>query len=91
MTDIKSEESLYVSRSRQRLEHLNGLTKIPTANSDAYTRWSRVRLDRILVDYMLREGFNETAGQLAREEGIEVGLILISLVNKESRSRTRSE
>jgi len=71
LTDIKSEESLYVSRSRQRLEHLNGLTKIPTANSDAYTRWSRVRLDRILVDYMLREGFNETAGQLAREEGIE--------------------
>jgi hypothetical protein len=25
---------------------------------------------------MLREGFNETAGQLAREEGIEVGLKL---------------
>jgi len=72
LNDTKVEETMYVSRSKQRLSHLNELTHIPSANSEAYTQWSRVRLDRILVDYMLREGFSETALHLAKAESIEV-------------------
>ncbi|CAG8440833.1 2163_t:CDS:2 [Ambispora leptoticha] len=68
LNDIKEEESMYVSRSRIRLEHLNELTKIPTANVEAYAQWSRTRLDRILVDYMLREGLSRTAEKLAKED-----------------------
>ena len=36
-----------------------------------YEEWSRTRLDRLLVDYLLRNGYKESAGALAREKGIE--------------------
>src|SRR5438046_630590 len=71
---------MYVSRSKQRLSHLNELTHIPSANSEAYTQWSRVRLDRILVDYMLREGFSETAIHLAKAESIEVEVVTFNIL-----------
>ncbi|CAG8556075.1 200_t:CDS:2 [Funneliformis mosseae] len=71
LNDAKVEEAMYVSRSKQRLSHLNELTHIQSANSEEYTIWSKVRLDRILVDYMLREGFSETATHLANAESIE--------------------
>ncbi len=67
---------MYVSRSKQRLSHLNELTHIQSANSEEYTSWSKVRLDRILVDYMLREGFGETAAYLAKAESIEVEVVI---------------
>ncbi|CAJ0760398.1 10775_t:CDS:10 [Entrophospora sp. SA101] len=71
LNDSKAEGAIYLSRSKQRLAHLNELTRITNPGSEDYTRWSRVRLDRILVDYMLREGFSKTAGQLAKDESIE--------------------
>jgi len=36
-----------------------------------YEEWSRTRLDRLLVDYLLRYGYKESATALAREKGIE--------------------
>ena len=36
-----------------------------------YDEWSRVRLNRLLVDYLLRSGYGESARQLAKEKGIE--------------------
>jgi macrophage erythroblast attacher len=36
-----------------------------------YEEWSRTRLDRLLVDYLLRNGYKESAQALAREKGIE--------------------
>lgn len=36
-----------------------------------YEEWSRTRLDRLLVDYLLRNGYQESAGALAREKGID--------------------
>jgi macrophage erythroblast attacher len=35
-----------------------------------YEEWSRTRLDRLLVDYLLRGGYKESAVALAREKGI---------------------
>lgn len=35
-----------------------------------YEEWSRTRLDRLLVDYLLRHGYKESAEALAREKGI---------------------
>ena len=34
-----------------------------------YEVWSRTRLDRLLVDYLLRHGYNESARALADEDG----------------------
>jgi hypothetical protein len=36
-----------------------------------YEEWSRTRLDRLLVDYLLRYGYKESATALAKEKGIE--------------------
>jgi macrophage erythroblast attacher len=36
-----------------------------------YEEWSRTRLDRLLVDYLLRYGYKESATALAREKNIQ--------------------
>ena len=36
-----------------------------------YEGWSRTRLDRLLVDYLLRYGYKESATALAKEKNIQ--------------------
>ena len=36
-----------------------------------YEEWSRTRLDRLLVDYLLRYGYKDSATALSKEKGIE--------------------
>ncbi|KAI9102804.1 CTLH/CRA C-terminal to lish motif domain-containing protein [Phlyctochytrium arcticum] len=67
LAETKGEEQLYIHRTKVRLTHLKELMGIQSAESDEYTRWSQTRLDRILADYMLRNGYAETAGLLASE------------------------
>ncbi|KAI9348102.1 CTLH/CRA C-terminal to lish motif domain-containing protein [Obelidium mucronatum] len=69
--ESKEEEALYANRSRIRLQHLDDLLNVPSQDSPAFTRWSKTQLDRILVDYMLREGCFTSAKQLAAEAEIE--------------------
>jgi macrophage erythroblast attacher len=45
--------------------------QIPTLVDVKYEEWSRVRLDRLLVDYLLRMGYTGSARQLAQEKHIE--------------------
>ncbi|ORX98890.1 hypothetical protein K493DRAFT_329233 [Basidiobolus meristosporus CBS 931.73] len=71
LQDAKQEELLFTKRSKARLQHLSELNQIVSYNDEAYTRWSRVRLDRVLVDFMLRSGFSETAKALAKDTNIE--------------------
>ncbi|KAF2841437.1 hypothetical protein M501DRAFT_1046243 [Patellaria atrata CBS 101060] len=56
--------------SRARIEHLGELYKIPSLVDVKYDEWARVRLDRLLVDYLLRFGYGSSAAALAREKGI---------------------
>ncbi|KAI8617981.1 CTLH/CRA C-terminal to lish motif domain-containing protein [Chytriomyces sp. MP71] len=71
LQDSKDEEAVYTSRSRIRLQHLDDLLTVPGQESPAFTRWSKTQLDRVLVDYMLREGCFETAQLLADDAEIE--------------------
>lgn len=57
-------------KTKARITHLAELHKIPNLADVKYEEWSRVRLDRLLVDNMLRQGFFESAKQLADEKGI---------------------
>lgn len=41
------------------------------SSTERQSRWEKVRLDRALVDYMLREGMYDTAHKLAQSHGIE--------------------
>ena len=51
-----------------RLEHLAALG---TPLKDHAIDWNRRRMDRLLVDHLLRCGYMTTAMELAREAGIE--------------------
>ncbi|KAF9183499.1 Golgi transport complex subunit 4 [Haplosporangium sp. Z 767] len=71
LKDTRAEESLYSQRTKVRLQHLQDFTTINTLDSEDFARWSRIRLNRILIDSMLRDGFRKTAMLLAKSEHIE--------------------
>jgi len=68
---LHEEEKAIQRHSRQRIQHLQDLYEIPSLADVKYDEWSRVRLNRLLVDYLLRSGYGESARALAREKGIE--------------------
>ncbi|KAJ5927987.1 hypothetical protein N7466_006943 [Penicillium verhagenii] len=74
MESLQEEERRIQTQSRKRIQHLEALHEIPNLADVKYDQWSRVRLDRLLVDHMLRSGFSESAKQLAEERGID-GLV----------------
>ena len=71
MEVLQEEEKKIHTQSRKRIQHLENLYRIPSLVDVKYDEWSRVRLNRLLVDHMLRSGFSESAKQLAAEKGIE--------------------
>jgi macrophage erythroblast attacher len=71
MENLQEEEKKIQIQSRKRIQHLEALHKIPSLADVKYDQWSRVRLDRLLVDQMLRSGYSESAKQLAQEKGVE--------------------
>jgi macrophage erythroblast attacher len=68
---LHNEELTIQRHSRARLEHLNDLYQIPSLADVKYEEWSRIRLNRLLVDYLLRNGYEQSARELAKEKGIE--------------------
>ncbi|KAJ1974014.1 GID complex subunit containing RING finger motif [Dimargaris xerosporica] len=71
LQDTKTDEEEFIRRSKLRAQHLNALYEISSYESPEYQSWSRTRLSRFLVDYMLRKGYHESAVQLAKTEQIE--------------------
>ncbi|RAL08375.1 FYV10 family protein [Aspergillus homomorphus CBS 101889] len=74
MEILQQEEKMIHEQSKKRIQHLESLHQIPSLADVKYDQWSRVRLDRLIVDHMLRSGYLESAQQLAHEKGIE-GLV----------------
>ena len=64
------ERNLHVA-SRRRIEHLQSLYEIKSLADVKYESWSKIRLARLLVDYLLRGGYDESARALAKAKGIE--------------------
>ncbi|XP_057522677.1 protein MAEA homolog [Amaranthus tricolor] len=58
-------ENLQVQRCRIRLDHLESV------DADTISEWSNIRLKRILVDYMLRLSYYESATSLAETSNIQ--------------------
>ena len=71
MEGLHQEEKKIHDQSRKRIHHLESLHHIPSLADVKYDQWSRVRLDRLIVDHMLRSGYTESAQQLAKEKDIE--------------------
>lgn len=55
---------------KRRIEHLKEHSSDQPA---AASVWKRKRMDRMMVEHLLRCGYYNTAVKLARQSGIEVG------------------
>ncbi|WXC49036.1 hypothetical protein QX201_008727 [Fusarium graminearum] len=71
LTTSAAEEALLHTQAAARIAHLDELYKMDSVEDVKYETWSRKRLDRLLADYLLRHGYNETAKQLADQRGIK--------------------
>lgn len=71
LESFHDDERKIQSHSRRRIQHLQDLYEIPSLADVKYDDWSRVRLDRLLIDYLLRQGYGNSAAALAKEKGIE--------------------
>jgi macrophage erythroblast attacher len=67
LADVSKTEKDESHRCKARLEHLYALGSSPDVGTVA---WNELRLDRILVDHLLRSGYHTTALQLAQESDI---------------------
>ncbi|KAJ8102194.1 CTLH/CRA C-terminal to lish motif domain-containing protein [Lipomyces tetrasporus] len=61
---LRDEENALMAKSKARLNHLQDLYKIKCVDDKEYERWNRVRLHRLLVDNLLRNGYSESAEAL---------------------------
>lgn len=68
---LHEEEKSLHRQQKARIHHLQALHEIPGLADVKYDAWAHVRLDRLLVDYLLRQDYMESAAALAREKGIE--------------------
>ena len=68
---LHEEEKTIHKSSRKRIQHLQDLYDIPSLVDVKYDEWSRIRLNRLLVDYLLRSGYEKSAKAIAKEKGIE--------------------
>ena len=68
---LQTEEKVLHVQQKARIQHMQQLHDIPNLADVKYDRWSQTRLDRLLVDYLLRQGYTKSAKELAREKRIE--------------------
>lgn len=57
---------------KDRLRHIGIVENVELTGDPRYARWEETRLDRWLVDWLLRYGKEKTAVDIAHEKGIEV-------------------
>ncbi|OTB07188.1 hypothetical protein M426DRAFT_318215 [Hypoxylon sp. CI-4A] len=86
LTAFADEETRLHRHEEARVRHVSALYGMHGVDDVRYEAWSRTRLDRLLVDYLLRQGYGESARALAREKGIEQ---LVDLDTFEQMSRIR--
>ncbi|KAK4099040.1 hypothetical protein N658DRAFT_509090 [Parathielavia hyrcaniae] len=67
LTAAAEEEDRLYRHLDARGAHLRDLANLNTVDDVRYEAWSRTRLDRLLVDYMLRHGYDASAIALADE------------------------
>jgi macrophage erythroblast attacher len=68
---LREDEKRLNRASKARIKHLKDLESMNSLVDVRYEEWSRTRLSRLLVDYLLRSGYSESAAALAQSKGIE--------------------
>ncbi|KAI9220803.1 CTLH/CRA C-terminal to lish motif domain-containing protein [Blastocladiella britannica] len=67
LKELQEEELLYTNQTRARLHHLQELSHIKTLDAPAFATWTHTRLNRLIVDYLLRNGFLQSAKLLCKK------------------------
>lgn len=68
---LHDEETKWNRASKARIQHLQTLYEVHSLADVKYEAWSRTRAARLLVDYLLRSGYLESARSLAKGADIE--------------------
>eukprot|EP00736_Rhodelphis_marinus_P002789 Rmarinus@m.18617 len=63
LDDFNGEEQMYMKRMKKRIAHLKEAES--ATDSTTHIHYNTIRLNRLLVDYLMREGFYESAIMLA--------------------------
>lgn len=74
LDESKQGEQYQVQRCRARLDHLSMLQGLNYSKENE-VMWNHTRVQRILVDYMLRSSYFTTASELADSTQIQVWLL----------------
>lgn len=64
------EEARLYRQVGARVKHLSDLGHMHAFEDVKYEHWSRKRLDRLLVDYLMRQGYGQSARALAKDKGV---------------------
>jgi len=90
---LHTEEEALHEHSAKRIKHLQDLYQVPSLADVQYDQWSRTRLDRLIVDYLLRSGYSGTASTLAESKQIThlIDLDTFIACHKIASSLTRGE
>lgn len=64
------EEARLYRQVGARVKHLTDLGHMHAFEDVKYEQWSRKRLDRLLVDYLMRQGYGQSARALAKDKGV---------------------
>ena len=67
---LHSEERQLHQQQKARIEHLRKVHEVQGLGDVKYDSWAHTRLDRLLVDYLLRQGHVASARQLAEERHV---------------------
>ncbi|KAJ1895171.1 GID complex subunit containing RING finger motif [Kickxella alabastrina] len=70
LEESKLEEAQLIQRSKQRAADLHKLRGFESTAQPEFQQWCRTRLDRVLIDYMLRNANVKTAQRLVDKGGL---------------------
>lgn len=71
LTPLGEQAKASLRMAQSRTDHLQALQNIDDSDSPHFSDWSKTRLDRMLVDYMLRRGYRGAAADLASRREIQ--------------------
>ncbi|KAI8638292.1 CTLH/CRA C-terminal to lish motif domain-containing protein [Parasitella parasitica] len=67
----KTDELAYSGRIEKRIQNLRQIENVTLAKTPEFMAWNKTRLDRVIVDYLLREGMTKSARRVAEDGRIE--------------------
>ena len=90
---LNTEEEALHEHTSKRIKHLQDLFDTNSFSDVKYEQWSRTRLDRLMVDYLLRSGYSRTAASLAEAKQIShlIDLDTFTACHKIAASLARGE